>query len=181
MPRVSAKIVIRMRSALRRRGQAQIRLLRLSGAHIGPRVTFNAPVFIVGPAQNLVVGARTVINELVLVNCRGGVQIGSDCHVSSGAQILSTKLTSDGAIHSDEPVIIGDRVWIAAGAVVGPGVTIADDCVVGANSVVLRHLKIAGLYVGAPATLVRTRLLGDNRSEVEAPMTQVQGDINSGQ
>lgn len=177
---VAEVVISRVRHAFRRRGQVQIRLLRLSGAKLGPRVTFNAPVFVIGPAQNLTVGAGTVINELVVVNCRGRVRIGSDCHVSSGSQILSTRLSVDGSAHVDDAVVIGDRVWIAAGAVIGPGVTIADDCVVGANSVVLRDLQIAGLYAGTPATLVRSRGVNDEGRDPSYPLSPPEGRPPSG-
>jgi len=47
-------------------------------------------------------------------------------------------------------VKIGARVLIGAGANILPGMTIGDDCVVGAGAVVTRNLT-GGTYVGMPA------------------------------
>lgn len=50
------------------------------------------------------------------------------------------------------PISIGDDVWIAHGAIVGPGVTIGNNAVVGAGSVVLSDAPAFSLAVGNPAT-----------------------------
>ncbi len=53
------------------------------------------------------------------------------------------------------PVRIGDNVWLGAGVIVCPGVTIGADTVVGAGSVVTRDLPERVLAVGSPARVVR--------------------------
>jgi maltose O-acetyltransferase len=53
------------------------------------------------------------------------------------------------------PVTIGARVWLATNVVVLPGVTIGDDTVVGAGSVVTSDLPPGVLAVGAPARVLR--------------------------
>ena len=52
------------------------------------------------------------------------------------------------------PVKIGDRAWIGARAMILPGVTIGDDVVIGAGSVVARDCLEPGVYVGSPARKV---------------------------
>jgi len=47
-------------------------------------------------------------------------------------------------------------VWIGGGAIVLPGVTIGDGCVIGAGSVVTRDLPTDTLAVGNPARIVRS-------------------------
>jgi acetyltransferase-like isoleucine patch superfamily enzyme len=54
-----------------------------------------------------------------------------------------------------EPVRIGNRCWIGARAVVLAGVTICDDVVVAAGSVVTRSIDQPGIYAGVPARLVK--------------------------
>ena len=49
------------------------------------------------------------------------------------------------------PVTIGRNVWIGGGAIILPGVVIEDDAVVGAGSVVTRHVARASTVVGNPA------------------------------
>lgn len=53
------------------------------------------------------------------------------------------------------PVEIGSNVWLGANVLVCPGVKIADNIVVGGNSVVNKDLLIPGVYAGAPAKLIR--------------------------
>ena len=48
-------------------------------------------------------------------------------------------------------VRIGDRAWLGARVMVLPGVTIGDDVVIGAGSVVTKDCLTPGTYVGSPA------------------------------
>ena len=65
-----------------------------------------------------------------------------------------------------EPVEIGSDVWLGAGAVVLPGVTIGDGAVVGANSVVTTDVAPYTVVAGAPARFLRNR---DNVEKGSAP------------
>jgi maltose O-acetyltransferase len=46
-------------------------------------------------------------------------------------------------------------VWIGGGAIILPGVTIGDGCIIGAGSVVLRNVPAGSLAAGNPARLIR--------------------------
>jgi maltose O-acetyltransferase len=52
-------------------------------------------------------------------------------------------------------VEIGDRVWLGARAMVLPGVTVGDGCVVAAGAVVTRDCEPDGVYAGVPARRIR--------------------------
>jgi acetyltransferase-like isoleucine patch superfamily enzyme len=56
-----------------------------------------------------------------------------------------------------EAVFLRKHVIIGAGAVVFPGVDIAEGCAVGAMSVVKRSTEPWGVYVGNPARRVKER------------------------
>ena len=53
------------------------------------------------------------------------------------------------------PVHIGRNVWIGAGAIVLPGVTIGDNSVIGAGSVVTKDIPANSVAVGNPCRVIR--------------------------
>lgn len=65
-------------------------------------------------------------------------------------------------------VTIGNDVWIGHGAVVMPGVTIADGAVVGANAVVTRPVDAYEIVAGVPARRLRLRFAPEVASRLQA-------------
>ena len=53
------------------------------------------------------------------------------------------------------PVYIGNNVWIGAGAVILPGITIGDNSVIGAGSVVTKDIPENVVAVGNPCRILR--------------------------
>ena len=53
-------------------------------------------------------------------------------------------------------MVLGRNVWLGARVIVLPGVTIGDNTVVGAGSVVARNLPAGVLAAGVPARVVRS-------------------------
>lgn len=51
------------------------------------------------------------------------------------------------------PIKIGERVWIGANATVLPGVTIGDNAVIGAGSIVTRDVPENTVVTGNPARI----------------------------
>ena len=54
-----------------------------------------------------------------------------------------------------KPVTIGNNVWLASGVIVCPGVTIGDNAVIGAGSVVTRDIPSNVLATGVPCKVIR--------------------------
>jgi serine O-acetyltransferase len=86
--------------------------------------------------------------------------IGDDVHIRH-----NTTLGHGTAGQGDGPVI-GNRVEIGVGACVLGAVTVGDDCVIGANSVVLRDLPPASTAFGVPARPVNLKA-----NEAQRPTT----------
>jgi len=61
--------------------------------------------------------------------------------------------TEDGTL--SKPVKIKKGCWIGLGAIILPGITVAEGCIVAAGSVVIRDTKPNGLYAGNPAKRVK--------------------------
>ncbi|WP_374469712.1 DapH/DapD/GlmU-related protein [Phenylobacterium sp.] len=83
-----------------------------------------------------------------------GVILTSESHdpAAAGRSSLYRETSTRGQI------TIGRNVWIGAGVVVLPGVTIGDDAIVAAGAVVTADVAPATLVAGVPAT-ARKRLI----------------------
>jgi maltose O-acetyltransferase len=109
--------------------------------------------------RNVYMGHATIIDSGFLWL----ISIGDDTTISAGVRILA----HDGATKrrigytAVEPVVIGRRVYIGAGAIVLPGVTVGDDAIVGAGSVVTKDVAPGIIVAGNPA-----RPIGDTASHV---------------
>lgn len=55
----------------------------------------------------------------------------------------------------NQPIHIGNNVWLGAGVIVLPGVTIGDNSVVGAGSVVTKDIPANVVAVGKPCRILR--------------------------
>lgn len=60
------------------------------------------------------------------------------------------------------PVHIGNDCWLCAGVTVCPGVSIGDNCVIGAGSVVTRDIPAGSFAAGVPCRVIRR--LGEHDS-----------------
>jgi carbonic anhydrase/acetyltransferase-like protein (isoleucine patch superfamily) len=107
-------------------------------------------------------GARIEIGDDTLVNgamlhAKREITIGRNALIGFGARVIDADLHDLDSETPERvaPVKIGDRVWIGADTVVLRGVSIGDDSVVGAGSIVTRDLPSRVLALGSPARVVR--------------------------
>jgi maltose O-acetyltransferase len=118
------------------------------------------PPFYCDYGSNIELGERVFfnVNCVVLDVCR--IRIGDFTQVGPGVQLLTPLHPLDAAARRREeygkPITIGADVWLGAGALVLPGVTIGDRAVIGAGSVVTRDVPAGVLAVGNPCRVVRT-------------------------
>jgi len=103
------------------------------------------------------VGADALINGAML-HAKREIAIGRDARLGFGVRVLDADLHDLDSETPERiaPVRIGDRVWLGADVRVLRGVTIGDDVVVGAGSVVLHDLPPRVLAAGAPARPLRS-------------------------
>ena len=128
---------------------------RLAGARVRtPNVFGSARLH--GPMRNIHIGPGTFVNREVYLEAVAPIEIGRDCQLGPQVMVVTSHhpRTADGGVSKvpeGRAVRIGDRAWIGARALILPGVTIGDDVVIGAGSVVTRDCLKPGVYVGSPA------------------------------
>nr|AIF01376.1 putative acetyltransferase [uncultured marine group II/III euryarchaeote KM3_146_G03] len=102
--------------------------------------------------RRVTIGARTRVQSHAFI-CEL-VTIGEDCFISHGAMFINDPFKIGGPARGDQTqwkeTIIGNRVSIGTNATIMP-VTICDDVVIGAGSVVTKDITEAGTYAGNPA------------------------------
>ena len=119
--------------------------------------------------NKLKVGRFFGINSGSYVNAVGGINIGDYVLIGSNVTISSGQHQIDGSASPvfsrpilPKEIIIEDDVWIGAGAVIMPGITLRKGTVVGACSVVTKDTTEYSVVVGAPARKIRSRIIEDN-------------------
>lgn len=131
---------------------------RLRGfAWIQPGVTFVQ-------TNRISVGAHFGVNTGTYINGLGGITmgdyvlIGSNVTISAGLHDIEGRTPPVFARPGiPRAIVIEDDVWIGAGAVIMPGVTLRRGTVVGANAVVTKDSEEYSVLAGVPARKIRSR------------------------
>ncbi|WP_100220455.1 sugar O-acetyltransferase [Achromobacter marplatensis] len=105
---------------------------------------------------NIHLGAGAFLNFNCVILDVVEVTIGDRTQIGPGVQILAADHPRDAATRNaglefGRPVRIGANVWIGAGALILPGITVGDDAIIGAGSVVTRNVAAGATVVGNPA------------------------------
>ncbi|KGD94270.1 maltose acetyltransferase [Achromobacter sp. RTa] len=84
------------------------------------------------------------------------VVIGDGTQIGPGVQILAADhprdaSTRDAGLEFGRPVRVGSNVWIGGAAILLPGITVGDNAIIGAGSVVTRDVPAGKTVAGNPA------------------------------
>ncbi len=110
------------------------------------------------------IGAKTVIGQECTISAFQRVRIGEQCVIADRAMFIDfdhnvtdpeQPIRLQGIYKRD--VVVGSNVWIGYGSQILRGVTVGDNAVVGASSVVTRDIPANAVVAGAPARVVRMR------------------------
>jgi putative colanic acid biosynthesis acetyltransferase WcaF len=136
-------------------------LLRRFGAKIGRGAVFRASATVFHPWL-FEIGDHSTLGPGVVIYNLGPVKIGShttisqDCYVCAGTH----DYTIPHLPLRRTPITIGSGVWVAAQAFIGPGVTVGDNCVIGARAVVAKDIAAGMIAAGNPAHVIKARPMG---------------------
>ena len=129
-------------------------------AEIGPGCTVETSVHANWGCKHVSMGEGTYVSSNVTFVDDGWITIGSFCVIApnvvfstSGHPIL-LQLRKNHYVYN-LPVCIGDNVWIGSGAQILPGVTIGENSVIGAGSVVTNDIPANVAAYGVPCKVIR--------------------------
>src|ERR1700757_100497 len=137
-------------------------LLRERLAAVGDDAVIRPP-FHCDYGFNISLGAGAFLNFNCVILDVVEVTIGDRTQMGPGVQILAADHPRDPALRASglefgRPVRVGRNVWIGAGVIILPGVSIADDALIGAGSVVTRDVPAGATAFGNPGR-VQPRVL----------------------
>jgi acetyltransferase-like isoleucine patch superfamily enzyme len=109
--------------------------------------------FALGPDAQVTIGDFTTIGGAVLCT-NGRVTVGDHALLSYSVIVGGGPCTAPGD-EGDGDVVIGDDVWVGAGAVLLPGAVLGDGVIVGARTVVDFEVPAGCVVAGSPARVVK--------------------------
>ncbi|AMR34388.1 hypothetical protein A0256_01170 [Mucilaginibacter sp. PAMC 26640] len=112
-----------------------------------------------GPRATIEIGCDTFINTGANISSRKFIKIGSGCHIANEVIMMDDDfhdVAGRDKRSGAEPIIIGDKVWLATRCMILKGVTIGEGAVVAAGAVVTKDVAPYTLVGGVPAKFIKT-------------------------
>ena len=118
------------------------------------------PPFYTAGGDEIRVGRNVFVNQNCTFYDLGGLDIADDVMIGPNVSIITTghplEPSQRRAATIGKPIVIERNVWIAAGAIIIGGVTVGENAVVAAGSVVTRDVPPNTMVGGNPARVIRS-------------------------
>lgn len=105
--------------------------------------------------ENFYANHNLIILDCAKVSFGDNVFIAPNCGFYTAGHPLEYKIRNKG-LEFAKPIAVGNNVWIGSNVVVLPGVSIGDNSVIGAGSVVTRDIPSNVVAVGNPCKVIKT-------------------------
>ncbi|HEY4032234.1 MAG TPA: sugar O-acetyltransferase [Caulobacteraceae bacterium] len=117
------------------------------------------PPFYTTGGRDITVGRNVFVNQNCTFYDLGGIDIADDVMIGPNVSLITSGHPLEPSRRREavtaKPIVIERNVWIAAGAIVVGGVTVGENAVVAAGSVVTRDVPPGALVGGNPARVIR--------------------------
>ena len=110
--------------------------------------------FNISVGKNFFANFNMVVLDEARVVFGDNVFIGPNCGFYTAGHPIDSIERNKG-LEFARPIIVGNNVWIGANVTVVPGVTIGDNCVIGAGSVVTKDIPDNTVAVGNPCKVIK--------------------------
>lgn len=140
-------------------------LIRSLFGFCGENIRVNQPIW-VDYGCNISLGTNSLINMNCTFLDTGKITIGENTLIGPDVKIYTAvhPILAEERIYTDEtgrsairtktaPVVIGNHVWIGGGVIILPGITIGDNVVIGAGSVVTKSIPANTVAYGNPCVV----------------------------
>ena len=131
---------------------------RLFGKPVDPSFRVFPP-FYTDFGKNITVGKNVFINACCHFQDQGGITLGDNCLV--GHNVIFATLNHGFAPEERQsmlpaPIVVGRNVWIGSNSTILQGVTIGDNSIIAAGSVVTKDVPANAIVAGVRARFIRS-------------------------
>jgi maltose O-acetyltransferase len=126
---------------------------------------FNGKLILLYGKGSIIAGSKSYIGELSTLQAVEGhsIKIGTSCRISHNVRVYTQSDIADYDFSLENPpkkngdVNFGDYCWVGANVFINPGITIGENAIVGANSVVTKDIPPFEIWGGVPAKFIRRK------------------------
>lgn len=116
------------------------------------------PPFYTDFGKNITVGKNVFINACCHFQDHGGVTLGDDCLVGHNEVFATldhgTAPEDQGTVYP-APIRLGNNVWVGSNSTILRGVTIGDNAIIAAGSVITKDVAADSVVGGVPARYIQ--------------------------
>lgn len=136
--------------------------------HLDRSFRFNGKSILLYGGGDINAGQGSYIGELSTLQAVEGcsINIGKGCKISHNVRVYTQSDIPDCDFSIGNPptksgsVNFGDYCWVGANVFINPSVTIGENSVVGANSVITKDIPPFEIWGGVPAKFIRRKRIG---------------------